>query len=291
VQLVPVGVKPDQAAAQNDNPLTPVELGKQILDDSIPRDRREALVRKALAKADEVVWAMTVDLDLDETKEEYRRIPWVWRVAIAAGRANDAKVLPALLEVSLPKVGEPLRDWQAVVLGGGIINGLSLEGVWPAARLQELIKARPDLAKRWTETLKLAHTMADAEKVPTGTRYDALRIVALDTWASAKPRLLKYLGKAADTELQQGAVSGLVDVTDPEAGTLLVNALAGLTEENRKFAVEGLLRTPGRITTLLTAIEKGAAKREWLSMEQRAALLKHPDETVRARAAKLLGKP
>ncbi len=34
--------------------------------------------------------------------------------------------------------------------------------------------------------------MADAEKTPTGTRYDALRIVALDDWKRAEPRLTKY---------------------------------------------------------------------------------------------------
>ena len=57
--------------------------------------------------------------------------------------------------------------------------------------------------------------MADDEKVPTGTRYDALRIVALDSWKDAEPRLTKYLAKSANAELQQGAVSGLMDVEDP----------------------------------------------------------------------------
>ena len=46
--------------------------------------------------------------------------------------------------------------------------------------------------------------MADNEKVPDGTRYDALRIVALDDWKRAEPRLAKYLAKTANAELQQG---------------------------------------------------------------------------------------
>src|SRR5205823_11768795 len=145
--------------------------------------------RESSSRAADVIRAMVADRPANDAKEEYRRILWVWRVAIAAGRANDPKVLAGLLELSLPKKGEPLRDWQAVVLGGGVINGLSLEGVWPGKRLAGLVRDNPELERRWAETLKLAHAMADAEKVPAGTRYDALRIVALDSWEAAGPRL------------------------------------------------------------------------------------------------------
>lgn len=288
--LVPVGARPKVASATSDKPLSPAELAKLILDDTTPRDRREALIRAAVPHAADVIRAMTADLPANAAQEEYRRIPWVWRVAIAAGRANEAKPLAALLEVALPKSGEPLRDWQAVVLGGGIINGLSLDGVWPGKRLAELIGNNAELNRRWADTLKQSHIMADAAKVPAGTRYDALRIVALDNWSAAKPRLVPYLAKGVNAELQQGAVSGLVDVTDPEAATVLAAALPDLTQGNRNFALAGLLRTPERIGVLLTAIEKGQAKAEWLSTEQRAGLLKHPDESLRQRAAKVLAK-
>ena len=199
-----------------------------------------------MALAADVMRGMTTDLTANDAKEEYRRIPWIWRVAIDAGRANDAKVLGGLLEISLPKKGEALRDWQAVVLGGGIINGLSLEGVPPGKRLAELIRDKPELDKRWADTLKQLRAMADAGKVPDGTRYDALRVVALDSWKVAEPRLAKYLAKSANAELQQGAVSGLVDAEDPGATGLLVRSLSDLTEGNRKIAVAGLLRTPAR---------------------------------------------
>ena len=58
-------------------------------------------------------------------------------------RGDDAKVLAGLIDLSLPRKGEPLRDWQAVVLGGGVINGLSLEGKWPGKRLAELLARQP----------------------------------------------------------------------------------------------------------------------------------------------------
>jgi hypothetical protein len=168
------------------------------------------------------------------------------------------------------------------------VNGVSLEGVWPGRRLAELTKDRPDLAKRWADALKQSHVMADAETVPPGTRYDALRMVALDSWDTAGPRLTRYLAKTAHGELQMGAVSGLADVEHDGATAALVGALSDLTEGNRKLAVAGLLRTPARALVLIEAIEKGTAKQSWLTPEQVANLVKHPDASVRARAEKVL---
>jgi hypothetical protein len=132
--------------------------------------------------------------------------------------------------------------------------------------------------------------MADDEKVPHGTRYDALRMVALDDWKLARPRLEKYLEKSAHAELQMGSVSGLVDVEHAEAAALLVKALPELTPGNRNLAVAGLLRTPERITALLDAVEKGTAKAEWVGKDHRETLRKHPDAAIRSRAMKLLGE-
>ena len=166
-----------------DKPLSPAEVAKLILDDATPKARREALVegvgiagrggdpgdgrRPARERCEGRVSPHPVGLARrrrrrpGERRESARRSCWT---------------------LSLPKKGEPLRDWQAVVLGGGVINGLSLEGKWPRQRIAELVRDNPELERRWAETLKLSHAMADNEKTPTGTRYDALRIVALDAW-------------------------------------------------------------------------------------------------------------
>jgi putative membrane-bound dehydrogenase-like protein len=291
IYLVPVGVAPKAGHQQHDAPKPPAEAAQLILDESTPRSQREALAKESAAWAAEVVRAMTAGLPAGDGKEEYRRIPWVWRVAIAAGRKNDAKTLADLLDAALPKPGEPLRDWQAVVIGGGIINGLSLETVWPGRRIPELLKDRHGLAERWGESLKLAAAMADDPKVPTGTRYDALRMVALRDWPAAGPQLAKYLAKSAHPELQMGAVSGLADVERPEAAALLLTALPDLAADDRKLAVAGLLRTADRANALLDGLGKGTVKSEWLTQGHRDGLLRHPDESVRTRAAKVLAKP
>jgi hypothetical protein len=286
IYLVPVGTQPNTPTQPA--PKSPAELAKLILRDDQPMPVREGLVKEAVPQAPEVICAMAADLPANDAKEEYRRIPWIWRVAIAASRRDDAKLLIGLIQLSLPQKGRPMRDWQAVVLGGGVINGLSLEGKWPGRRLRELLGDNADLKQRWDETLKLSHAMADNQKVPDGTRYDALRILALDDWKRAEPRLAQHLAKSAKAELQQGSVSGLVDVEDPAAAALLLKSLPDLTPGNRNFALGGMLRTPSRAIALVEAIEAGTVKLEWLEKDHREALVKHPDEAVRSRAAKIL---
>ena len=286
--LVPVGAQPN--TPKQEAPKDPAELAKQILREDLARPAREELVKQAVSHAPDVIRAMTADLPANDAKEEYRRIPWIWRVAIAASRKDDAKVVAGLVDLSLPRKNEPLRDWQVVVLGGGVINGLSLEGKWPGRRLQELMRDQAELKNRWEETLKLSHAMADNEKVTDGTRYDALRIVALDDWTRAEPRLARYLAKTANAELQQGAVSGLVDVEDPAAVALLLKSVPDLTPGNRKFAIGGMLRTPARARALLDAVAAGTIRPDWVDKQSWDALLKHEDEEVRSRAGKVIKK-
>ncbi len=93
------------------------------------RARRSRATRRRARPPSCRRWSLGLP-DNDEA-EEYRRIPWIWRVAVAAGRAKDEASLKPLTDVSMPKDGERLRDWQAVVLGGGVVMGLSQAGTWP----------------------------------------------------------------------------------------------------------------------------------------------------------------
>src|SRR6185436_1681572 len=137
---------------------------------------------------------------------------------------------------------EPLRDWQAVVIGGGIINGLSLEGIWPRERLAPITQKNADLKGRWNRSIQLAAVMADDEQIRHGTRYDALRMLCIAPWRTYGARLTKYLSKGVNGELQQGAVSGLSDVEAIEAADALIANFENLTEKNRQFALDALLR-------------------------------------------------
>jgi putative membrane-bound dehydrogenase-like protein len=178
------------------------------------------------------------------TAQEYERIPGIWQVAIAAGRGNDPAELHALLEASLPVADEPLRHWQVVVVGGGLINGLTQVEVWPRERLREVIGGDAALAARLERTIELAAEMARDPAVPPGTRYDALRLLGISNWDAHGVDLLAHLRPDADPELQMGAVSGLGDLADPRAWDALRAAMDGLTAENRALAEAALRRVP-----------------------------------------------
>lgn len=264
------------------------ELAGQILDDSLPAAQRQAIIEKHPDLAGDLVAAMTKGLAADDAKEEYRRIPWIWRVAIAAGKRNDGEPILELLDVSLPRADDRLRDWQSVVIGGGIINGISQAGPWPKERIEELLAGKEKLLKRWQAAIEAAAEMAENEKVPMGTRYDALRMIAMAPTPPRLAQLQKCLAKEANGELQMGAVSGLADVDSPQATKLLVESLPDLTEGNRALAIAGLLRSDERIEALLAAIDGGKLPAGWLSADQRKALLRLENAALRERATEVL---
>ena len=290
LRLIPVGEK--LALAQVEMPLPTAEiatLAAKILDDQLSEQKREEIVAEHPTKSKELIIAMTFDMPND-TREEYRRIPWIWRVAVACGKRNQLDQNRSLLEVSLPKLDQPLKEWQAVVIGGGIINGIGLVGGWPHTRLNEIIGDDADLKKRWQRTLDLAAQMADDVKINTGTRYDALRMIALDPRKAAFDQLVKYLPKGIHEELQMGAVSGLSDIDVDEVPRLLIENVGHLNEENRGFAIGALVRTEARSLLLLDAISDNRVPIGFLGDAEKKTLLESKNRSIAERAAKLLKK-
>lgn len=265
------------------------ELARELLDDKKPAKEREAIVAEHLDLAAELVAAMAAGLDSADEAEQYRRIPWIWRVAIAAGRQTDAAQLKSLLDVSLPRDGKPLADWQAVVIGGGVINGISQTGRWPDEFIGELLKDDKALAARWSRAIELSAAMADDPKVRNGTRYDALRMVAMDGWQKRGGQLQKYLAQGVNDELQMGAVSGAADVRAPQAGPALAAGLGYYPARNRELALDALLRDESRMAALLDAVAAGKVTKETLGDARIAKLRKAKDAAIRKRAEQLLG--
>jgi putative membrane-bound dehydrogenase-like protein len=286
LHLVPKGQTP-KFAAEPPRSEDPAELARQLLDDKLPAAKRQEVIDAHPDQAAEIVVALVAKAKADG-KGESGSIPGVWRVAIAAGKRNDAGQLRRLLDVSLPRGDDPLRQWQAVVIGGGVINGISLQGAWPKPRLAEILKDDPGLQERFRKILPQASAMADDEKVSTGTRYDALRLIALDDFEKRGDQLTKYVARGVHDELQMGAISGLSDVESPKVAELLLSGMAHYSPANRKLAIDALLRADARTAALLDALEQGKVKPDQLSEAQVKALREHKDEKLRARAGKVL---
>ena len=278
------------AKGQTDVPQSPGELVRAM--ETGTGDK--ALVQKLLEQRSDWAADMLQDMTngLAEGKEEYKAIPLIWRVAIAQGRKGDPATLKAILRVSLPALEADMRDWQAVVVGGGLINGSTLAGRWPHGEYRDLLTREDDLRKRWDRAIALSFAMADNPKVNTGTRYDALRMVALSAdRARALAVLARYLKPGTDDELVMGAVSGLGDIPpdeDSKVAPLLLEALPRLNEENLGMALGALVRTPSRATALLEAIAAGKLPAGKVTNPHKKALLDSADASVRARARDLL---
>jgi putative membrane-bound dehydrogenase-like protein len=279
-----------QRTASGESPLPSLDdIARQLLDDSRPRPDREAIITQHADRPAELIAALTAGLGSD-AKEEYRRIPWIWRVAVAAGKKNDAALIKPIFQIGLPQLGGPFADWQVVVIGGGIANGISLAGGWPHERIAEIIFNDGPLKARWRQAVEQAGEMAHRDSVPNGTRYDALRIIALEGWARRGEELDRYLTADANAELQMGAVSGLVDMPDPQATEALIAALPNLKPRNRELTLDGLLRSEARMLALLDALADGRISRDQLGAERTRRLVESQFPKVKERASTALGK-
>lgn len=249
----------------------PLATARQILDDSNHDDLKSKLADDSLPHAAAVIAALAKDLPAGDRAEEYRRIPWIWRIAINATKRNDLNQQRQLLQLALPESDQALADWRAVVLGGGLINGLSQAGIAPRERIEELLAGSDtprEIAARWQRTVQLAAEIATQPQVPGGTRYDALRILGAANWSVGGAVLSRYLQPEADEELQMGAATAAADLTEPEATQTLLRQLSGLTPDNRNLAIEILAsRTPQR-KLLREAILASKVPRNWLTPEQ-----------------------
>jgi hypothetical protein len=273
-----------QAAAP---PAEAAALARKILDDGRPEAERKQLIADHPQLSLALLKALVADMPAADSKEEYRRIPWIWRVTVAAGKRNHIDELRPIVDFCVPQMNESLRDWQAVVLGGGVINGIGLSGGWPDEQIRAVVAGNPDLIQRWSRLLKEAAVMADNQKVFKGTRYDALRILGLDTWNHRGAQLFRYLVKGVDDELQQGAIGGLSDMRSPCIAQALLSGFAHYEPENRGFVLRALLRDRDRTFVLLEAIEAGTVKAADLGSERLVKLINNPDPSIRERSRQL----
>jgi hypothetical protein len=236
--------------------------------------------------SDEKIRALVETITTQES--EYKVIPQIWEIALANGKANDAGQIKKLLELAVPRPEAKLRDWQAVVLGGSIINGLSQSGVWPRSRLAELMDDDKEMQLRWKRTVELAAKMADDEGVPSGTRYDALRILGADRFEGGKQQFAKYIAKGAHGELQMGAVSALGDINEPAATELLLLNVPELTDPNRELAIAALIRTDERACALVDRINGGKLPPNLLTAKQLQQLTESKNAELREKVGRLI---
>jgi hypothetical protein len=262
-------------------------VARQILDATRPNAEREKIIADTTVEPGRLITALAKGLE-PGTAEEYVRIPWIWRVAVAAGKRNQLAEMKSVLAASLPNGDEPLREWQAVVIGGGVVNGISLSGTWPGDRLTEILESDKTLRTRWRRVPDLASAMAADERVKPGTRYDALRILGVESWSRRGATLTSYLAPGIEAEVQQGAIGALSDMKAKQVGPVLVAALTHLTGRNRNAALNALMRDQARMSTLLDAVAAGRVAASDLGEVRVQKLKTAESRKIRAKAEQIL---
>ncbi len=256
-----------QNAADYNSDMQAAEIASMLLNNNIEEKKRRDLIDEYPCLASEILTELIRDLE-SETREETKRIPWIFRVTVAAGERNTDSELLEILEISLPKPGEKLLNWQTVVLGGGIVNGISRQGIWPKSRIHDILQADHILSERWKYAIEKSYQIAANPEVPNPWRYDALRILAMDSPEKSIPELQSYLDPDLDDHLHMGAISGLSDIQSPEVTGLLLSGLPHFSDRNRNLVLKAMLRTDLRIAVLFKKISSNELTIEHFGIEQ-----------------------
>ena len=131
--------------------------------------------------------------------------------------------------------------------------------------------------------------MADNPGVKNGTRYDALRMVAMLGWDPSREQLFRYLGKRFQRRTPDGGGQRARRHPGPGGDGFTPEAIfPGFTPGNQNMALEGLLRSDERMLALLAAIERGDVTAAQLGEERAKRLLAAESAKVKERASVVL---
>ena len=269
-------------------PSNVLSIVRSILDEKSSDQERLKAIEANIELAPDLIFALVEQIK-PGTNDESRRLSWIWEIAIRTGRKNDTESFSRVLEISLPLEEAKLHRWQAVVIGGGLVKGLSEINVSPRERILEIFKDDKFLQKRLRRTIRLAERMALDKSLSKGTRYDAIRILGLDRWENAKPVLADFLTDEADKDLKLAAIATLSDIDHNESTQWLLQNISNPNEPIRKQVFKGLLKSESRIGEMLKKIEESEDfDYSLLPKAARKSLFENENASIRERAKKLM---
>jgi len=128
------------------------------------------------------------------------------------------------------------------------------------------------------------------DKLTDDNRVSAARELVGLGGDDAIDKLIEFVTPRTPPALASGLVEALSASPSERVAPLLLKQMPALTPSARAAAVRVLLGRPERTRALLDAVEKGAVALGELALDQKEALLAHPDGKLAARARKLLAK-
>ncbi len=138
---------------------------------------------------------------------------------------------------------------------------------------------------------RLAATVAD-EKVSDSERIDAANRLIMFKRNAIEPvkRLITIVTPRTSPALALGLIEAIGSSENRDAGGALVESLASFTPSVRAKALRVLLSRGDWTEALLNGAAAGKARLDELALDQRQALLTHPNSKIADRARKLIGE-
>jgi putative heme-binding domain-containing protein len=138
------------------------------------------------------------------------------------------------------------------------------------------------------QVLSRALTASGDVKATEATRLDAIRLLALTSYAESANALLPLLMDQS-LPIQLAAIGALARFPEAQIAPELVQRWASFKPQARSAALAALLARPDRVGILLKAIEDGEIPPSELTTSQIKFLRNHRDSEVRQLALKILG--
>jgi putative heme-binding domain-containing protein len=210
----------------------------------------------------------------------------LYETARYLGRQNNRAEILKLLETLESFSDAELPVSSAVIrgLGDGMARGAS-------SVQEQLAGLGSDKAEQILERmLKTARLVAADTDRASGERIDAVRLLALGSFAESGPVLSELISNRQPQDVQSAALVALARFSDPAIADTLVAAWPELSPRLRAEATEILFSRGGYLQALLTAAEQGKVSLADVEPARLGALAKHPDEAVRKRARPLVVK-
>jgi putative membrane-bound dehydrogenase-like protein len=210
----------------------------------------------------------------------------LYETARYVGRQNNREeILKLLAALESFSAGElPVSSAVIRGLGDGMARGSATLQSQLAALGSE--RAQQILARM----LKTAQAIATDEAQRAGDRVDAVRLLALGSFAEAGPVLCELISNRQPQNVQSAAVVTLGKFSDPRVADALLAAWPDMSPRLRAEATEILFSRSGYLQALLAAAESGSVSLTDVEPARLGTLEKHPDAEIRKRAAPLVAK-
>ena len=202
------------------------------------------------------------------------------------GRQNKSQEIATLMLSLESFSADEISLSSAVVRGLG--EGLAKGPGTLQAQLAAIGSA--NTVKILSDMLATARTSAGDESRRPAERIDAVRLLALDSFADAGSVLAHLISNRQPQDVQAAALVTLSKFSEPTIAETLLAAWPGMSPRLRAEATEALFSRTDRLQALLDAAEKQTVSLADLDPARLTTLEKHPDAKIRDRAAGLSSK-